>query len=88
MDSVTQGPLSLARLLVWADPGATATAALWPAYRLVDMQASDGVTDDVRLTAFGVLWHRTVQDLVDRLLQHLAWQRTGVVGFVRLGAGR
>lgn len=80
-------PLSVARLLIWADPAATAGAALWPAYRLIDMQAP-GAASDPRLTAFGALWRSTVQDLVDRLLQHFAWQRTGTIGFIRLGAGR
>ena len=86
--SAQQGPLSRPRLLVWADPAAAPAAALWPAYRLVDLHAPDGVAADPRLAAFGALWRSTVQRLVDRLLEHFAGPRNGVVGFARLGGGR
>ena len=83
-----EGPLSLPRLLAWADPGVTPMGALWPAYRLVDMHAPAGLAADQRVTAFGALWRSTVQDLVEQLLQHFAWQRSGAVGFARPGSGR
>jgi len=40
------------------------------------------------MTTFGALWRSTVHDLVKRLVRQFAWERTGVVGFARLGAGR
>ena len=83
-----QGPISLARLLAWADPDAAPAGALWPAYRLVDMQAPNASPADPRMAAFGALWRSTVHDLMERLLQQFAWERTGVVGFARLGVGR
>ncbi len=75
-----QGPMSLPRVLVWADPGARSAAVLWPAYRLFDMRAPDGSAADPQLAAFGALWRSTVNDLVERLLQQFAWGRTGFVG--------
>ncbi|HKO32609.1 MAG TPA: SpoIID/LytB domain-containing protein [Candidatus Limnocylindria bacterium] len=86
--SIAQGPISLARLLAWADPGATPPGALWPAYRLVDMHAPDVSAGDPRMSTFGALWRSAVHDLVERLVRQFAWERTGVVGFARLGAGR
>jgi hypothetical protein len=83
-----EGPVSVARLLAWADPGAGPMGALWPAYRLVDVHAPEGPAGDPRATAFGALWRSTIQDLVEQLLQRVAWQRNGVVGFARLGSGR
>ena len=75
------GPVSLGRPLAWADPSAAPSGALWPAYRLVYMHAP-------RMTTFAVLWRTTVDDLVERLLQRLAWQQSSVVGLARLGVGR
>ena len=43
---------------------------------------------DPQMAAFGALWRSTVHDLMERLLQQFAWERTGVVGFARLGARR
>ena len=83
-----QGPTSLARLLAWADPDAAPAGALWPAYRLVDMQAPNASPADPQMAAFGALWRSTVHDLMERLLQQFAWERTGVVGFARLGVRR
>lgn len=85
--SVT-GPISLPRLLAWADSSAGPSGALWPAYRLIDIHAPDASSADPRLTAFAALWRITVEDLVDRLLQRFAWQRSIVVGFTRLGTAR
>jgi hypothetical protein len=83
-----QHPLSLPRLLAWADPAAAASPALWPAYRLVDMHAPEGSAPDPRSAAFGALWQATVDQLVERLIQRFAWQRSAIVGLARLGAGR
>ena len=63
-------------------------SALWPAYRLVDMHAPERPAADPRVTAFGALWHSTVEELVEQLLQRFAWQRSGVVAIARLGSGR
>ena len=67
---------------------AAPSGALWPAYRLVGMHALQGFYADPRMAAFAALWRRTVDELVERLLQRFAWQRSSVVGFARLGAGR
>jgi hypothetical protein len=84
---IVQGPLSLPRLLAWADPGSVPPGALWPAYRLVGMHAPDGPASDPRTAAFGALWASTIHDLVERLLRQFAWERSGFVGFARLGVG-
>ena len=81
------GPVSLPRLLAWADPAAAAAGALWPAYRLVDMHAP-GSAADPRVTAFGALWRSTIHELVEQLLQRFAWQPSAVVGVGRLVPGR
>jgi hypothetical protein len=86
--SIVQGPTSLPRLLAWADQGAMPPGTLWPAYRLVGMHAPDASATDPRMTTFGALWRSAVHDLVERLVRQFAWERTGVVGFARLGAGR
>jgi hypothetical protein len=85
--TIVHGPISLPRLLAWADLGTAPVEPLWPAYRLIDMHAPDGSTADLRMVAFGALWRTTVHDLVERLLSQFAWERRGIVGFARLGAG-
>ena len=82
------GPVSLPRLLAGADPTAAASGALWPAYRLVGMHAPQGSSPEPRMAAFAALWRTTLDELVERLLQRFAWQRSSVVGFARLGSGR
>ena len=82
------GPVSLGRLLAWADPSAAPSGAHWPAYRLVDMHAPIYSSNAPRMTTFAVLWRTTVDDLVERLLQRFAWRQSRVVGLARLGVGR
>ena len=86
--SSATSPVSLPRLLAWADPSAATSGALWPAYRLVEIHAPGLPSTNPRMTAFAALWRSTVHDLVERLLQRFAWQESSVVGFARLGAGR
>jgi hypothetical protein len=81
-----EGPVSLARLLAWADPGSAPTGALWPAHRLVDMHGPDGPSADRRMTAFSALWRATLDELLEQLVQQFAWRGSGVVGFARPGS--
>ena len=79
---------ALRQWLAWADQGAAPSGALWPAYRLVGMHAPDGSSTDPRTAAFAALWRTTLDDLLERLLQRFAWQRSSVLGSARLGSGR
>jgi hypothetical protein len=79
-------PLTLARLLAWADLSPAWEEPLWPAYRLVDMHGPRGSVAEPRLTAFATVWRATVNQLVDRLLQHFARHGTTVPGIARMGA--
>ena len=45
---VVRGPISLPRLLVWADRGEAPVESLWPAYRLVDMHAPGRLQSPIR----------------------------------------
>ena len=85
--TVVLGPISLPRLLVWADRGQAPAESLWPAYRLVDMHAPHGSSADPRMAAFGALWRSTVHDLVERLMRHSPGSEPASLASTRLGAG-
>jgi hypothetical protein len=62
------------RLLEWADPGAAVTSILWPAFRMLDMQAPS-LGSEPRQTAFAVLWGATMDQLADALVRQFATSR-------------
>jgi hypothetical protein len=59
-------------------------APLWPAYRVLGMQAPEG-SGAPRLSAFSVLWRAALDDLADGLVRRLAANR--VVGVATLFSG-
>lgn len=65
----------------WTDPDASMSFPLWPAYRVIGMQAPDGGSA-VRMTAIGVLWRSALDDLADGLLQRLSIRRAVTLAHV------
>ncbi|HYN64974.1 MAG TPA: SpoIID/LytB domain-containing protein [Candidatus Limnocylindrales bacterium] len=78
------GNVPPARMHLWALSDAGAATALWPAYRVMSMQAPS-TSDQMRLLAFNVLWRSALDDLADGLIRRLVAGHSGALA--RLPSG-